>query len=404
MLKLRPSHIVLVGLVIIIGVMLLTQQSPTLFNAANTNSQTTNSTAPVLTYESADGYEAAIISAVDRVSPAIVSITISKNVPIIENCPYNPFGDLPPEFQQFFGGDSGFSRPCQKGTKLQDIGGGSGFIVSKDGLIVTNKHVVSDQDASYTVFTNDGKNYKARVLARDPVQDIAIIKIEGANLPTMELADSDAIRLGQTAIAIGNSLGEFRNTVSVGIVSGLARTVTASTEQGMSSETLEGVIQTDAAINPGNSGGPLINLKGQVIGINTAVVSGANNIGFALPINNAKRDISSVKATGKITAPYLGVRYVMLSQEIASRDGISVHEGALVRGGEDGPAIAKDSPAAKAGVLAEDVITKVNGITLDKDHSLVATIQKFSAGDTITLTIVRGGKTLTISVTLAERT
>ncbi len=353
-------------------------------------------------YQSAVGYETAIIDAVDRVSPAIVSITVSKNVPILENCPTNPFGNLPPEFQDFFGGGMQFSQPCQKGTRMQDIGGGSGFIVSADGLILTNKHVVADIEASYTVFTNDGKKYTAKVLARDPVQDLAVIKIEGKNFPVLALADSDGIRLGQTAIAIGNSLGEFRNTVSVGIVSGLARTITAST-RGSDTETLEGVIQTDAAINPGNSGGPLINLKGEVIGINTAVVSGANSIGFALPINNAKRDINSVKKTGKIAAPFLGVRYILLNEEIAKRDGIKVNEGALVRGGEDGPAVAAGSAAANAGIQAEDVITAINGVEIDKDHSLISLIQRASVGDTVTLKILRGEKEMEIPVTLTER-
>ena len=168
-------------------------------------------------------YEQAVIKAVEQASPAVISITISKNVPVIEQCPYNPFSDLPPEFQQFFGQGFEFYQPCQKGTKLQEIGGGSGFIISPDGLIVTNKHVVFDEKAEYTVFTNDGKKYKAEILARDSSRDLAIIKISGQNLPVLQLGDSDSIKLGQTAIAIGNALGEFRNTVSVGVISGLSR-------------------------------------------------------------------------------------------------------------------------------------------------------------------------------------
>ncbi len=232
-------------------------------------------------------YEQAVIKAVEQASPAVISITISKNVPIIEQCPYNPFSDLPPEFQQFFGQGFEFYQPCQKGTELQEIGGGSGFIISPDGLIVTNKHVVFDEKAEYTVFTNDGKKYKAEILARDSSRDLAIIKISAQNLPVLQLGDSDSIKLGQTAIAIGNALGEFRNTVSVGVISGLSRRVTAS--GGDTSETLEGLIQTDAAINAGNSGGPLLNLKGKVIGINVAMVSGAQNIGFTIPINQVKK-------------------------------------------------------------------------------------------------------------------
>lgn len=358
--------------------------------------------APVALYQSAIGYEQAIIESVDKVSPAIVSITVSKNVPVIENCPVNPFGNLPPEFQEFFGGNFQFTQPCQKGSRLQDIGGGSGFIVSEDGLVITNKHVVADKEASYTVFTNNGKKYTAKVLARDPIQDLAVLKIEGSAFPVITLGDSDGIRLGQTVIAIGNSLGEFRNTVSVGIVSGLARNVTATTG-GFDSERLEGVIQTDAAINPGNSGGPLINLKGEVIGINTAVVSGAQSIGFAIPINNAKRDITSVKTTGKITTPFLGIRYIMLTEEIAKRDGIAVNEGALVRGGDEGPAVSKGSPADQAGVLAEDVITHINGVKLGAEKSLIAALQRFNAGDKVALRIMRGSKQIELNVVLGER-
>src|SRR4030042_4966369 len=219
--------------------------------------------------------EQLIIKAVEDVSPAVVSIVITKDVPIIEQYYYNPFQ----QFEQLFCGDFQFEIPQyqQQGTEKQEVGGGSGFIVSADGMILTNKHVVLDTEAEYTVFTNDGKKYPAKVLARDPVQDLAIIKIdqektinnEGGfalkSFPTVKLGDSDEIKIGQTVIAIGNALGEFRNTVSVGVVSGLSRSITAS--GGGLSETLEDVIQTDPAINKGNSGGPLLNLRGEVLGI-----------------------------------------------------------------------------------------------------------------------------------------
>lgn len=239
-------------------------------------------------------YEVRVINAVKIASPAVVAITISKNVPIIEQCPYNPFSNLPPEFQQFFGQNLQFYQPCQKGTKLQEVGGGSGFIISADGLILTNKHVVQDTAAEYTVFTNDGKKYSAKVLARDPNIDIAVIKISASNLPTIKLGDSDSIQVGQTAIAIGNALGEFRNTVNVGVVSGLSRNITAS--GGGLTETIYNVIQTDASINPGNSGGPLLNLRGEVMGINTAIAQNAQSIGFAIPINQVKEIISNALA------------------------------------------------------------------------------------------------------------
>ena len=370
-------------------------------NQSNAPGYTQNSSSTAA-YVSNNTYEDAIIRAVDKVSPAVVSITISKNVPIIEQCPYNPLGDLPPEFQQFFGNNQ-FTQPCQKGTQLQDVGGGSGFIVTSDGLIVTNKHVAADTEASYTVFTNDGKKYAAKVVARDAAQDVAVLKISAKNLPVVQLGNSDGIKLGQTAIAIGNALGEFRNTVSVGTISGLARNITAGGELGGGQESLEGVIQTDAAINPGNSGGPLINLRGEVIGINTAIASGAQNIGFALPINKVKRDINSVKTSGKILTPFIGLRYLLINADIAKRDKLTVDSGALVRGNQDGPAVVSGSPAAKAGLQAEDIITEINGIKIDTDHSLGSLIQNCSVGDTITLKVLRNGKELTVSVTLEER-
>lgn len=358
--------------------------------------------APATAYKAPVDYEEAVIDAVQKASPAVISIIVTKDLPIIENCPFDPFQDLPPEFRQFFGPFE-FNRPCKKGTQKQEVGGGSGFIISPDGLIITNKHVVQDTNASYTVLTNDGKKYNAKVLARDPVQDLAVVKISapGLSLPVVRLGDSDSIRLGQTAIAIGNALGEFRNTVSVGIVSGLARSIDAS--GGGSVEHLEGLIQTDAAINPGNSGGPLLNLRGEVIAINTAVAQGAENIGFAIPINKAKRDISSVKKTGKISSPFLGVRYIMVTPEIAKRDKLPVESGAVVRGNDDGPGITPDSPAAKAGIQPEDIIVSLNGEKVDEGRTLSALIQKYSVGDRVELKVLRAGKELSISAILGER-
>lgn len=357
---------------------------------------------PTIPYAPTVDYEQAVIKAVEDSSPAVVSIIISKDVAVIEQCPYDPFGNLPQEFRDFFGQNFEMSKPCQKGTKRQEIGGGSGFIVSKDGLIVTNKHVVADADASYTVFISTGKKYEAEVLARDSVLDLAIIKIKADNLPFVKLGDSDSIKLGQTAIAIGNALGEFRNTVSVGVISGLSRTVTAS--GGGTIERIENVIQTDAAINPGNSGGPLLNLKGEVIGINVAMVSDAQSIGFTLPINQAKKSIESVRRTGKIVAPYLGVRYLIIDSETAEKEKLSVENGALIRGDKDGSAVMKDSPASKAGIQAEDIILEINGEKINQEHSLAMLIKKYNVGDAITLKILRNGKTLELKVVLEERT
>ncbi|MFA5098686.1 MAG: trypsin-like peptidase domain-containing protein [Candidatus Paceibacterota bacterium] len=349
-------------------------------------------------------YEAAVVKAIEQTSPAVISITISKNLPVIEQCPYNPFANMPPEVQQLFGDQNvQFYQQCQKGTSLQEIGGGSGFIVSSDGLIVTNKHVVYDEAASYTVLTNDGKKYDAKVLARDPNRDVAIIKISATDLPVVNLGDSDGLKLGQTAIAIGNALGEFRNTVSTGVISGLSRNITASGSGGIGTEKLEDLIQTDAAINEGNSGGPLLNLKGEVIGINVAMVSGAQSIGFSIPINQVKKSIESVKSTGRIVSPYLGVRYLVITSDLAKKEKLSVDSGVIVRGSSAGPAVLKNSPAEKAGLKAEDIITEVNGEKITQDKSLNSLLQKYSVGDTITLKALRDGKEMEIKVVLEER-
>lgn len=359
-------------------------------------------TPSVSLYKPVIEYEQTVVQAVESASPSVVSIVISKDLPVIENCPYSPFSDLPPEFRDFFGGGFEFSRPCEKGIEHKEVGGGTGFIVSEDGLILTNKHVVSDTKAEYTVLTNDGKKYTAKVLARDPAQDLAVIKIIASGLKPATLGDSDSIKLGQTAIAIGNSLGEFRNTVSVGVVSGLARNITAS-GVGFGTETIEGVIQTDAAINPGNSGGPLLNLRGEVIAINTAIASGAQNIGFAIPINQARRDIESVKRTGVIKVAYLGVRYFMLDENSAKKQKLTVRYGALIRGTEDGPGVIPNSPAAKAGLQAEDTILEVNGVPLRDGKILSSVLQKYSIGDTVTLTVRRVDTQLLFKVRLEER-
>jgi len=350
-------------------------------------------------YDSAVSYEQAVISAVKSASPSVVSIVISKNLPVYEQQYVNPFGDLMPGF------NIQVPQYVQKGTKLQEIGSGSGFIVSADGLVLTNKHVVSDSAAEYTVFTNDGQKYSAKVLALDPMQDLAVIKIQSEQtfLP-IKLGDSSQIQIGQTAIAIGNALGEFTNTVSVGVVSGLQRTISASDRAGGSSETLQGIIQTDAAINSGNSGGPLLNLKGEVIGINTAMAENAQSIGFAIPINTAKNAIDQVIKTNKIVYPFLGVRYVLVDSAVQKKYNLKNDYGALVLKGANGePAVTKDSPAEASGIKENDVILELNGEKITTDNPLSQIITKYKVEDKVNLKILRDDQEQNIEAVLAER-
>lgn len=342
-----------------------------------------------------------IVSAVERVSPAVVSIIATKNLPVLEEYYGDPFGgnDL---FRQFFP-QFQFPQYRERGTQRQQIGSGSGFFVTDNGYIITNRHVVDDTQAEYTVITNSGARHKASVVARDPIHDLAILKIDGSNYPTVTLGDSNSIKIGQTAIAIGNALGEFQNTVSVGVISGQHRTITAG-GRGAQTEELRQVIQTDAAINPGNSGGPLLNSRGEVIGINTAMAGGAENIGFALPVNLAKKDLESIKANGKITYPFLGIQYVIITPEVKQSRNLSVDYGALLTPGNNGgSAIVPGSPAEKAGLRNGDIILELDGTRITKDRSLAELIEEHKVGDTVRLKVLRDGKELDINVILSER-
>jgi len=349
--------------------------------------------------------ETAIIKAVKQVSPAVVSIIVTKDLPIMEEYYYNPFEDL----ENIFGEDFGLRVPGyrQRGTERQEIGGGTGFIISSDGLILTNKHVVLDQEADYTVLTNEGEQFEASVLARDPIQDIAVLKIETEkSLPLVKLGDSDSLEIGQKVIAIGNVLGEFRNSVSMGIISGLGRNVIA-TGPGIS-EVLEGIIQTDAAINRGNSGGPLLNLKAEVIGMNTATALEAENVGFAIPINRAKRDIAQVKESGEIAYPFLGIYYALVTPAFQEEFNLGVDYGAWIgrdRLGEKTEiALFPGSAAEKAGLKQDDIILEFGGQKITLDNSLAKIIMDYGPGDIVVLKILRKGETKTISVILERRT
>ena len=369
----------------------------------NQNNNTKTETEKIIERQSILSQESLVVSAVKRTNPAVVSIVISKNVPKYEACANQNQQNIDPFGGMFGGSNFFFNVPqyCQNGTQKQDIGGGSGFFVSSDGLIVTNKHVVDQKDVEYTVFTNDGKKHTATILARDPVLDIALIKITGSGYTYLNLGNSDSLQIGQSVIAIGNALGEFRNTVSVGVVSGLARSITAGDNMG-NSETLEHVVQTDAAINPGNSGGPLLDLSGDVIGVNVAVAQGSQNIGFALPINSVKGAINSVKTTGKIVRPYLGVRYVVIDSEMKDKNNLTVDYGVLVKPGTTASdlAVIPGSPADKAGIVENDIILEMNGIKIDDKNSLASMIRGKNVGDVINLKILHKGVEKTVSVTL----
>lgn len=345
--------------------------------------------------------DSAVINVVEKSTPAVVSIVISKDVSNLNQDPFNfpnffdPFGQTP---------NSNNNGSNNGGTQKQKIGGGTGFLISADGMIVTNKHVVSDANAQYTVVTNDGKEHDAKVLAIDPNNDIAVIKIDGSDYPTLNFGNSDNLKTGQTVIAIGNSLGEFSNTVSRGIISGLRRNVTAGDVLG-DTEKLTNIIQTDAAINPGNSGGPLIDIDGNVIGINVAIAQGAQNIGFAIPGNQVKKVIDQIKSTGKITTPYIGVRYVPIDAAIQQNNNLPFNYGALVLRGQNMSdlAVIPGSPADKAGIVENDIILEVDGTKIDDTNSLVDLISQHNVGDTVTLKVWHKGETKDLQVKLEER-
>jgi serine protease Do len=308
--------------------------------------------------------ENSVISVVEDVSPAVVSIVVKSF-----------------DFDYFTG-------PIES-----EAGIGTGFIVDKKGLIVTNSHVVDNPDGEYSVVLKDGTTYEVKKINLDQPSDLAILEIDANDLPIVELGDSDSLNVGQTAIAIGNALGRFQNTVTVGVVSGIARELQASS--GYSSvKTYEGVIQTDAALNPGNSGGPLLNSAGQVIGINVATSFGADNISFAVPVNELKPILEMFLKEGKIIRPYLGVVYTQISKDIARlRD---IPEGAYIS------RVVQDSPAEKAGIQSGDILIKFAGVDIVTGSSLSKVISKQKVGDKVDIVVVREGKDLNLSATLEE--
>lgn len=337
--------------------------------------------------------ESATIAVVERVTPAVVSIVVKKSR-----------GELSQEPSSFFGGTYYYSAPLdsESATELVEVSSGTGFFVTDDGYVLTNRHVVDEGGVSYFVVTNDGEELPAELVDIDPVQDIAVLRVEGESFPTVTLGDSDNLRIGQTVIAIGNTLSEFRNTVTKGVVSGINRRVTAG--DSYNTEVIDQAIQTDAAINPGNSGGPLINLLGEVIGINTAVSFRGESVAFAIPINEAKRAVEDIQEFGRIVRPWLGVRYVLVSPEVGSEvEGLYEVGALIVSGIQPGEVGVFDgSPADIAGLQADDVIIAVDGEKFSEERALAEIISEYRPGDVVTLTILRATETLEVEATLAE--
>ena len=312
--------------------------------------------------------ENAVISVVEKNSPSVVAIGVNRRV-------VNPFDP--------------FAIP-----KNEDSTIGTGFVVSDKGIIVTNKHVVSQAGGKYTVVTRDNQKYDVKKIYRDPLLDLAIVQVDANGLKALELGDSSKLKVGQTTVAIGNALGRFTNTVTTGVVSGLGRRVVAGDPFGGSLESLDNLIQTDAAINPGNSGGPLLNSAGQVIGVNVATTEGAQNIGFAIPINSVKAIVDEFVTKGTVSRPFLGIRYRFISRDVAILN--EVPQGAYVQEIVDG------SPAEKAGLEPGDIITKINGENVDSENEIGDTIAKSKIGDRLELEIWRDGETKKLTATLEE--
>ncbi len=311
--------------------------------------------------------ESAVIELVERVSPSVVSI-------VARRVGFDPFS----------------------GPYVEESGIGTGFIIDRQGTVLTNRHVVSDGDTEYSIVTSDKKTHEVLEIHRDTLHDLAILKTAAVDIDPLELGDSEQLKVGQTVVAIGNALGRFSNTVTKGVVSGIGRGISARSSVFGSAELLEGVIQTDAALNPGNSGGPLLNLSGQAVGINVAIGAGAENIGFSIPINVAKPVLEDFTKHGRIIRPFLGVEYLMISEELAALRRLP--EGAFIK------RVAPDTPAAQAGLKAGDIIVGMGGEDISERNTLARVIQKRKVGERVELVVNRDGEEVVLSAVLAEST
>lgn len=353
------------------------------------------------------------IAVIKKVMPAVVSIMIAKRLEDLEK-------ELPAELCPEVPGthhsrahSNSRNIPKIKIPKIfadnrgmVNIGGGSGFLVDSSGIILTNKHVLDDPKAEYTVILDDGQKYPAKILSRDPINDVAIVKVstEIKKLPTIKLGDAAKLELGQGVIAIGNALGIFKNTVSVGIVSGLSRSISAQSDPAAPFQEMRGLIQTDAAINAGNSGGPLVDQNGLAIGINTAVVFGAQNIGFAIPINAAKRDLQDISKYGRIRRPLLGIRYFIIDDNLKDKMHLPVNYGALIaRESPNDYGIVPGSPAEKAGLREKDIVLEFNSQKINRGRPVQDFLDNMSPGEEAELLVLRGQKQFRVKLTLAER-
>lgn len=329
------------------------------------------------------------VNVVKRTSPSVVAIDVRKTVSASRT--------RVPRL------DSPFAVDNVSTTQLR-VGGGSGFFVSTDGLIVTNRHVVDDETATYSITRQDGSQYPAKVLDVDSVLDLAILKVELTDTVPLELGDSDAAEVGQTVLAIGNALAEFQNSVTKGVISGKNRRIIAGGAGG--DELIEEAIQTDAAISPGNSGGPLLDLNGKVIGVNTAISESGQSLGFAIPANAVRQAVESVKKTGRIVRPWLGVRYFMIDADTADRERLTVKYGALVSRGASprDVAVVSGSPADKAGIKENDIILEIQGQKLSDEQSLSTILSRFAPGDEVSVKILRQREEKMLTLKLDERT
>lgn len=327
--------------------------------------------------DTARAEQRATIEAIKQVLPAVVSITVSETISQEAN--------------------------GQKINEKIRRGSGTGFVISSDGLILTNRHVVNQAGTKgeYRIRFQSGKSYYAQLIGKDPLNDLAILKIFDKNLPTVQLGNSQELVMGTTVIAIGNALGRYQNSATKGIISGIGRNLSATDNNGQD-ELLTNVIQTDAQINPGNSGGPLIDLNGRVIGINVARDAGGGSIGFAIPIDDTKPVIDSVRKIGRIVRPRLGVSYLTLDEDLALEMNLPVNQGALISADDDQVAIVPESPAEKAGILPGDIILEINAQKITEQNSLLQIIQKYKPSQTIGLKIQRGSKKIILKATLDE--